>query len=438
MDIYTIQPGDTMASIAERYQIPLDRLLFDNGIDGSYVIGQAIVIAPPSQVHIVQEGDTLSTIADTYHVPLLQLLRNNSFLTDYESLFPGEMLVVSYDTSYRLVTNGYAYPFINRDTLIKTLPSLTYLSVFNYGISEEGEVITYAEDEEIVELAINYGAVPLFMISTLSPHGEPNIELTYSILLNQEYRDRIINSVLNILRNSNYYGINIMISDINEINQQLYINFFTEISTIAKNEGYLLYVTINPNIESTNNVIEYPQLDYADISQLVDGIIFFQYVWGTYTGPPAPVSSINLLRDFLSHIVSGASPDKLSIGKPLIGYDWQLPYVSGVTPIYSISLNSALTLAYTANTAIQFDEISQTPFFQYLQSYSGAPVEHIVWFIDARSVYSLDRLIIEYHLAGSGVWNIMIYYQMLWTLINAQFDIIKLIPDNLDNAFIQQ
>ena len=255
--------------------------------------------------------------------------------------------------------------------------------------------------------------------------------MIYRILLSEEIRSRTINSLLNILRTTAYYGINIMISGINEINQNLYIELLTELSDLLKREGYLVYVTVNPEIRYYDSEVEFSRLDYAGISRSVDRITFFQYIWGPYVGPPAPVSSISLLRDFIEQIVNTVPPDKISIGKPLIGYDWQLPYVHGATSAYSMSVNSAMTLASVMNAAIQFDETSQTPYFQYIQSYVGSPIQHLVWFIDARSINILNNLIIEYNLAGSGIWNIMIFYQLMWTIINAQINIIKLIPDNL-------
>lgn len=85
-----------------------------------------------------------------------------------------------------------------------------------------------------------------------------------------------------------------------------------------------------------------------------------------------------------------------------------------------------MDLAFEVGSVIQFDEDSQTPYY-YNEFIFGYPTQHIVWFIHARSIDALDNLIIDYSLAGSGVWNIMYYYQQLWTIINANFDIVKLI-----------
>lgn len=74
---------------------------------------------------------------------------------------------------------------------------------------------------------------------------------------------------------------------------------------------------------------------------------------------------------------------------------------------------------------IEFDETSQTPFFNYKVTYANLLIEHIVWFIDARSIYVIGKLIADLSLSGSAVWNIMIYFQQLWTIFNSQYEIAK-------------
>ncbi|HWT74181.1 MAG TPA: LysM peptidoglycan-binding domain-containing protein [Mobilitalea sp.] len=433
MDIYVVQPGDTVYSIADKYGVTAIRLIQDNGIDNPIhlVPGQSIVITYPEKVHIVQEGDTLSSIADFYGVTLIQLLRNNSFLSGREYIYPGEILVISYKTNGKVSTNGYTYAHIAKDTLIKSLPYLTYISVFNYQITEDFAVTSLGNDSEVIKLSIDYGVVPLLMISSISPKGIPNLELIFTIMTNKELLDRLINSYLNILQSTGYYGINLLLSGLNENNQKVYIDFLTTVSDALKSRGYLLIITINPDFKLIDDNLQFVKIDYSSFTPLVDNIIFLKDVWGTYEGPPAPVSSINYIRRLIEYVISLTPPEKITFGNPLIGYDWIIPYTLKNYYAYSLTLNSAITLANDVGAIIQFDEISQTPFFQYSTNYPGGSTNHIIWFIDARSINALLELIKEYNLAGSGIWNIMIYYQPLWTLINSQFEINKLIPDNI-------
>ena len=84
MIIHIFQRGETLAEVAQQYNIPLTRLEIDNNLppNSSPNIGQAIMIVSPEQTYIVQEGDSLSSIAEATGVSVFQLLRNNPDAAD--------------------------------------------------------------------------------------------------------------------------------------------------------------------------------------------------------------------------------------------------------------------------------------------------------------------------------------------------------------------
>lgn len=431
MDIYVVQPGDTIQSIADMHGVTVTRLIQDNELENPYslVPGQSIVIVYPKQTHIVSEGDSLIGIANSYGITLMQLYRNNPYLSVRQYIYPGETLVISYNTIGKITTNGFAYSFINNETLRRTLPFLTYLTIFNYRVTEQGEIVTYSDDTEIIQIAKDYGVAPLMMLTTLTEQGESNIVVEYNILLNEEYQNRNIDNLLSIIKAKGYMGVNIIFNYLNTTNHKLYLNLLTNISNRLGAEGYLIYVTVNPNIKNVDNEIIFEKVDYSGFGQVVNGIIFLQFNWGYNTNPPSPVSSIYNLRTFIDYVTTMVSPDKITLGKPTISYDWELPYVPGKTRAISITLNATLSLANDVGATIQFDETSQTPYFYYYDYIYGTPILHIVWSIDARSINALIKLVSEYGLIGTGVWNIMIYYQQLWLIINSQFEIEKVLPE---------
>ena len=429
MEIYVVQQGDTIDTIADKFGVSVNKLIYDNGLVYPYglAIGQALVIAYPKQTHIVQEGDTLQSIADTYSVSEMQILRNNSFISDRGSLILGETLVISYNTIMSISTNGFIYPYVSNETLLKTLPSLTYLTIFNYSISEGGEVKAYYDDSNVVSTAKDYGVIPLLLASTLSPQGEPNIKITYDVLLSEEYQEKSINQFIDIMKQKGYLGMNIVLNFLDANNQSLYLSFVQRISEHLQQEGLLFFITNNYATQERNGRISVEDIDYSKFSTYVSGLIFLKFVWGTNYGPPSPVSSIEDIKAIVAYATSIVSSDKIIVGKPVLGYDWQLPYIPNKTNASSMSIDSALYLANETGAIIQFDEVSQTPYFYYNQIYFGAPVEHIVWFLDVRSINELDNVILEFALNGSGIWNTMIYHPQVWTTINAKFDTVKLI-----------
>lgn len=433
MEIYVVQPGDNINTIADKFSVSVTKLIQDNGLVNPYelVTGQCIVIAYPKQTYTVKEGDTLKGIADSFGITMMQLFRNNPQLIDREYIYPGETIVISYNTQGKIETNGFTYAYIGKDTLIKTLPDLTYLSVFNYRTTADGSIISYYDDTEIIQLAKDYGVIPLMMTTTLTPQGQPNIEAAFSILLSDELQTKYIDNILSIVQAKGYYGINIIFNFISEASQMIYQNFVVKLSDRLKKEGYLLVVTINYNITNENNKISFQHIDYTSIEHTVNKLIFLQLTWGTNNGPPSPVISVSNIQEYLNYLSGQISPDLMILGISLISYDWTLPYIAGKSSAHSLTLNSALRLASESETLIEFDDVSQTPFFNYNEYAFDIPIQHIVWTIDARSINALNNLISEFGLIGTGLWNIMIYYPQIWLIIVSQYDVQKLIPNSI-------
>jgi spore germination protein len=428
MTIHVVQQGDTVYSIAELYGVTADSIILENRLilTDSLVPGQTIVITFPEQTYVVQEGDTLLGIANSYGIPVLQILRNNSYLADREYIYPGETLVISYNnTELKITTNGYANIFISDDILKKTLPYLTYLSILGYRIIAGGEIVE-VEDTNRIQTAKNYGAAPLMILTTLSVGGQENIETVYNVLNNEEIMDKLIDNLINILKKKGYYGVNLTYQLLNNATLSAYETLNTKAYNKLKGEGLAFFITISPNTIFTSDSITFERVNYEKILQECDGAVVLNYLWGTYLGPPAPLASISKINEFLDYLIPQTQPSKLVIGMPLIAYDWDLPYSIGLSKANSLTIDGAITLARQYGATIQFDEVSQTPYFTYNESISGIERRHVVWFVDARSIDAILKVISERGLNGSGIWNIMSYYPQLWLVTNTQYKLEKI------------
>lgn len=94
-------------------------------------------------IYVVEEGDTVDEIAAKTGRPVGELIWANQLEYPYR-LAVGQSLYVGAEGSIGagsplLYSFGYAYPFIDRDTLDETLPFLTDIYIFSYGFTAEGE-----------------------------------------------------------------------------------------------------------------------------------------------------------------------------------------------------------------------------------------------------------------------------------------------------------
>lgn len=133
------------------------------------------------------------------------------------------------------------------------------------------------------------------------------------------------------------------------------------------------------------------------------------------------VAPINKVRQIVQYAVTEIPVSKISLGIPNYGYDWALPYIRGTTLAQSIGYHEALSRAYENGVPIQFDETSQSPFFEYRVN----NVDHVVWFEDVRSIQAKIRLAQEFGLLGLGYWNLMRPFLPNWLLLNAMTHIVN-------------
>ena len=426
MLIHVVQSGDTIQSIAEYYRISVDKLIQDNGLinPDSLVVGQSIVIVEPKTIYTVKEGDTLLNIANSYNVSVIQLLANNPYLSNREYIYPGDTIVISYTRKGLLTTHGNTVPTINKATLRKTLPYLTYISVLNYTATNSGDIISYYDDTEIIQISKAYGVAPLMLLTTLTIQGEANLGVDFDILLSEDFQNRQIENILTILKSKGYFGLNLSLQYISLTNIQLYEDYFVKVTNRLNNEGYQVFVTINPNINVVNNEVTFQEVDYSIINRLAQNIIFTSYEWAFSINPPSPITSIYQTEVFLEYVLNYIPPDKIIIGIATLGYDWELPYVAGISNVNLISFDNVNDFAKEYEATIQFDDVSQTPYFIYT---TNEFVNHVVWFINSRTINAILDLVSKYNLKGISIWNITVFNPQLWLIVNSQYEIEKVI-----------
>lgn len=432
MIIHIVQSGETIYSIAEKYNFSVTRLIEDNGLlnPNNLVVGQVIVIVYPEQIYTVQEGDSLESIANTYDVTVMQLLRNNPFLSDREFIYPGETIVISYNNTNKnkVSINGYAYPFINIQTLRRTLPFLTYLTIFNYRTIENGKIVG-DDDTELIRIAKEYGVAPIMSLSTLTYQGTGNIEIVNSILYSEDNQNKHIDNILNILRTKEYYGLNVSIVHLNPENLNAYESYISKLSKRLNEEGYFLFVTITPRTFISLNKVSFEKVDYSQLGQSANSIILLSYGWGYSEGPPSPTTPAYSVRAILDYSVSLIPPEKIYTGLSTIGYDWQRPYIIGISRANSLNTDAAIALALEVGATILYDDNSEAPYYEYVDYSAEIPTQHIVWFVDARSINALVKFVPEYGIQGVSIWNIMSYFAQMWFVINTQYEINKVLPE---------
>lgn len=93
-DYVTVQKGDTLYSIARRYNVPIRDMIEANGLRPPYTLNIGRVLKMPNaRFHIVEKGDTVYNISKRYDVDMRSLSKLNNITAPY-ALRIGQRLVI--------------------------------------------------------------------------------------------------------------------------------------------------------------------------------------------------------------------------------------------------------------------------------------------------------------------------------------------------------
>lgn len=427
MIIHVVREGDTLSSIAQTYGVPSEQILRENELSHPepLVPGQDLIIQYTAVTHIIQPGETLYTIATLYNVSVIQLLQNNPGLANATRLLPGQVITIEYTNQKmgRISITGCAYPYINRSTLLKTLPYLTYLNLFTYGFTLTGDLIAI-DDTAIIRLAREYGVAPIMLLTTLTKEGIFSDILGHSLLTSPALQETLIANIRRNMKEKNYYGLEVNFEFLYEEDQDNFTTFVTRLTEQLNGDGFQVIVALPPKMSNRKQSHDATPHDYPSLADVADNLLLMTYEWGYSYGTPMAVAPIDKVRRVISYGTEVIPSQKVFMGIPCYGYDWNVPYQKGENVAKSLIHSDVLTLARKYNASIQYDHQAQTPYLNYRDSMGQ---EHEVWFENARSIQAKLHLILKFKLQGASYWNIMQYFPQNWLVTNALMDINKVL-----------
>ncbi|MEQ2455037.1 glycosyl hydrolase family 18 protein [Flavonifractor hominis] len=423
MLIHIVQPGDSVYRIALEYGVPMSQIILDNDLEHAarLAVGQALVVQFPRQTHTVRAGETASGIARRYGISLRQLYRNNPILGGDPALYPGQTLVITYDSvpEETLSVNGYAYPYINPALLRSVLPYLSGLTPFTYGFTPDGNLVEL-DDRALITAAMQGDVAPLMHLSTLTEEGGFSNALAHAIFTDTAARSTLIDQVVNTIREKGYRGLDVDFEYVYAEDAGAYADFLRQLSDRLNPLGYPVIAALAPKISADQRGTLYEGHDFRAIGAAVDQVLLMTYEWGYTYGPPMAVAPLPNVRQVVEYALSEIPASKIWLGVPAYGYDWPLPFIQGKSKAQSISPQQAVERAVQYGAQIQYSTYAQAPWYRYRDA-SG--VEHEVWFEDARSIQAKLALIGEYGLIGPGYWNLMRPFPQNWRVLNALYHI---------------
>ena len=376
-------------------------------------------------IYVVNQGDSVASIAARYGVATETVIYVNQLVYPY-SLAVGQALLINdmpnAGERRQVVSNGYAYTYISPWILEQTLPYLTELSIFSYGFTAAGDLLPPPQDDRwMIARAEAFQVLSILTLTPFGPDGMFNNNLISAVVNQPAAKQRLFAQLSQVMGEKGYRGLDIDFEYIKQEDRDAFTSFVAEATVLMNEQGYQVSVALAPKTSADQPGLLYAGKDYRALGEVANHVLLMTYEWGYKYGPNMAVAPLDKVRSVLDYAVTEIPPWKIMLGIPNYGYDWPLPFVRGVTVAATIGNVEAVQIAIQNGAEIQFDPIAASPFFRYRREQT----EHEVWFEDVRSLREKFALIEEYGLRGCGYWQIMRWFRANWMLLADTFWIEK-------------
>lgn len=418
---YVIQPGDTLWTVAQQYGVSVQELADANNIANPSLIFVGQMLEIPYLSHVVQSGEYIWAIAQRYGITANQIIQVNN-ISDPGLIFPGQTLRIPLADKPIAEVNGYITE-VGQQGSVEVLSLgryLTYLSPFTHSITADG-TLTELQEQPVLDAARATNVSPLFVVTNFVEGGF-NSDLAATVLRSPDLQETLITNLLEKMNAKNYAGVNFDFEYVYPEDRENYNEFLRRVVARLHPRGYLVSTALAPKESGEQQGLLYEAHDYAAHGEIVDFVVLMTFEWGWAGGRPWAIAPINKVRDILDYAVTVIPRDKILMGVPLYGRDWEIPWVEG-TFARTVSPKGAVELAARQGVPIQYDETYQSPFFYYVDE-TGQ--RHEVWFEDARSMQAKYDTIKDYRLRGASYWVLGQPFPQNWAVLQDNFTVRKL------------
>ena len=188
-NVYIVKKGDSLYSIAQKYNTTVDELKKLNGLTSNIInVGQILKLPEKENIvdydlYIVKKGDTLYKIANNYNISVNELKKINNLTSDTLSI--GDQLLVpiideSDYTIYIVKKGDSLYSIAQKyNTTVDSIKKLNNLASNLLSINQQLKIPTKKEEE--VQNFYNYVVVPGDTLYSIAKNNNTTVETIKSI-----------------------------------------------------------------------------------------------------------------------------------------------------------------------------------------------------------------------------------------------------------------
>ncbi|WP_438824192.1 LysM peptidoglycan-binding domain-containing protein [Bacillus sp. JJ1562] len=355
--------------------------------------------------YTVAQGDTLYTVAKRYNTTVDSLMSLNNLTSDV--LQPNQTLRLPI-TASEVVNLGYMY-FGNTKEYVNTVNStghaVNIVAPSYFDINPDGTLkLTYQVDPNFIETMHRQG---IRVVPFLSNHW--NRDVGRAMLANKELAAQ---QIADAIARYNLDGVNVDIENVSDVDRANYTEFVRLLrEKIPPTKEVSVAVAANPN---GWNAGWHGSYDYTNLAKYADYLMIMAYDESYQGGNPGSVASYSWVEKSIQYaLAQDVAPDKIVLGIAHFGRYW----IEGQTyGGFGISNSQVQTLIDRYNGTVVFDEVSKTPKAiitikegdpqTFVSGAALSPGTYTIWYENDESIQKKLELVGKYNIRGVGNWSL--------------------------------
>lgn len=281
---------------------------------------------------------------------------------------------------------------------------IDYLIPFWYGVTWQGELNEQSDPRSLGLIR----ELNLPVLAIVHNYSSPAYStLVHALLTDNNLRQTLINSILNMLRRTGYAGVNIDFEFVPPEDRPYLTRFMTELYQVLKPEGFLITISVPAELEDNPRHPFSGAFSYPELGAVSDQVYLLAY--DEHFATPGPIASIGFVQQVLNYALSVIPRFKIRLGIPVYGYDW----MEGVNFPETLSYRQAVERAREYGVTPRYDEAAQ----EWTYTYQVNGITHIVWFEDVRSFAAKMAVVRRENVPGIGVWRLGLEDSRIWAFL---------------------
>ncbi len=442
--VYVVQPGDSLYTIAQRYNTTVESIMVLNNLTSTLLmVGQTLQIPLYTEGVVTVDIANIRRWAGVQYPILAQVARNARLpITGVQNnwyrvrlhngvegwirkdlverfVYGGERPVVVILGFYTL-EEGPALPS-SYQSFVSNTESISELGMFMFRIREANptEIEKFGDFSDqyvrdILSIGHRQNVKMLAVIhNLLYRRGDVTASknVIRTLVSSPQNRQAFIQNVINLIERYGFDGVNMDIEDVYREDSEALSALYTELGAALRARGYYLSASIPARVsDEPFNPFSDP-FDYAVIGSAVNEFVVMLYNEHGWPGSgPGPVVSIGWMERVLRYTMTKMPKEKIVAAVSVFGFDFNLTTGRNTYVTYEM----AIALANRYGREVIFDQETKTPMFAYTDEQGN---QHEVWFENRESLYAKIQLADQLGIKGVALWRLGMEDPAIWPML---------------------